>query len=406
MPKGGSALSRFRSLDAYAKTLDDFRVKTTSGAAVTIISGLLIAILVLSELSAYRTSIMKPELIVDKTRKDKLPIAFDVTFPKIPCYLLSLDIMDDSGQHLSGYTHDIYKVRLDQQGNHLDTEKAKELGDHSGGADLALQPDQPDQCGSCYGAPSPNENGCCNTCEDVREAYIKTGWGFSDPSQFEQCVKEGWRDRFETQSNEGCNIHGTLLVNKVRGNFHIAPGLSFQQSHMHVHDMAAYLAGGKDGHKFDFTHHINKLQFGDEISEKDKRRTAKGTPVELKNPLDNTSQNTEDFGMMYQYFLKIVSTEFRYLSGRRMYTNQYSVTEHERKIGTGHGHEGLPGVFFNLDISPMMVIYQETRPSFTSFITGVCAIVGGIFTVAGIIDSVLYRAERQFRKKMEMGKVL
>jgi hypothetical protein len=48
-------------------------------------------------------------------------------------------------------------------------------------------------------------------------------------------------------------------------------------------------------------------------------------------------------GMMYQYFLKIVSTEFRYLSGRRMYTNQYSVTEHERKIGTGHGHEGLPG---------------------------------------------------------------
>jgi hypothetical protein len=66
----------------------------------------------------------------------------------------------------------------------------------------------------------------------------------------------------------------------------------------------------------------------------------------------------------------------------------------------------IPGVFFNLDISPMMVIYQETRPSFTSFITGVCAIVGGIFTVAGIIDSVLYRAERQFRKKMEMGKVL
>jgi hypothetical protein len=39
--------------------------------------------------------------------------------------VLSLDIMDDSGQHLSGYTHDIYKVRLDQQGNHLDTEKAK-----------------------------------------------------------------------------------------------------------------------------------------------------------------------------------------------------------------------------------------------------------------------------------------
>ncbi|CAO3685578.1 unnamed protein product [Umbelopsis vinacea] len=406
MPKQGSVLSRFRSLDAYAKTLDDFRVKTTSGAAVTIISGLLIAILVLSELSAYRTSVMKPELVVDKTRKDKLPIAFNVTFPNIPCYLLSVDIMDDSGQHVSGYTHDVYKVRLDLNGNHIESEKTEKLGDDSHGADLALQQDEPGHCGSCYGATSPNENGCCNTCEEVREAYIKAGWGFSDPSLYEQCVKEGWRDKFETQSNEGCNINGKLLVNKVRGNFHIAPGQSFQQSHMHVHDMAGYIAGAPDGHKFDFTHHIHKLQFGEEISDKKKRRGAKGTSVELTNPLDETSQTTNDFGMMYQYFLKIVSTEFRYLNGKRLYTNQYSVTEHERNIVTKHGQDGLPGVFFNLDISPMMVIYQETRPSLTSFITGVCAIVGGIFTVAGIIDSVLYRAERQFRKKMELGKVL
>ena len=28
-------------------------------------------------------------------------------------------------------------------------------------------------CGSCYGAEdnSPNRNGCCNTCDDVRRAY-------------------------------------------------------------------------------------------------------------------------------------------------------------------------------------------------------------------------------------------
>jgi endoplasmic reticulum-Golgi intermediate compartment protein 3 len=111
---------------------------------------------------------------------------------------------------------------------------------------------------------------------------------------YEQCVKEGWRDKIETQSNEGCNIHGNLQVNKVRGNFHIAPGQSFQQSHMHVHDMAGYIAGAPDGHKFDFTHYINKLQFGDVIPDKMKRRTAKGTPVELTNPLDNTSRVTND----------------------------------------------------------------------------------------------------------------
>lgn len=33
--------------------------------------------------------------------------------------------MDDSGQHVSGYTHDIYKVRLDLDGNHIESEKTQ-----------------------------------------------------------------------------------------------------------------------------------------------------------------------------------------------------------------------------------------------------------------------------------------
>ena len=40
-------------------------------------------------------------------------------------------------------------------------------------------------CGSCYGGELP-ESGCCNTCEEVREAYIKKGWSFSNPDTIEQ----------------------------------------------------------------------------------------------------------------------------------------------------------------------------------------------------------------------------
>ena len=40
-------------------------------------------------------------------------------------------------------------------------------------------------CGSCYGGDVP-ESGCCTTCEDVREAYIRKGWSFSDPDSIEQ----------------------------------------------------------------------------------------------------------------------------------------------------------------------------------------------------------------------------
>lgn len=70
------------------------------------------------------------------------------------------------------------------------------------------------------------------------------------------------------------------------------------------------------------------------------------------------------------------------------------------------GVSGLPGVFFNIEISPMHIIYQESRPAFSSLVTGLLAIVGGIFTVAGLIDRVVYKAERAYKKKMELGKTL
>ena len=54
----------------------------------------------------------------------------------------------------------------------------------------------------------------------------------------------------------------------------------------------------------------------------------------------------------------------------------------------------------------MHIIYQESRPAFSSLVTGLLAIVGGIFTVAGLIDRVVYKAERAYKKKMELGKTL
>lgn len=49
-------------------------------------------------------------------------------------------------------------------------------------------------------------------------------------------------------------------------------------------------------------------------------------------------------------------------------------------------------VFFNYEISPLMVIHRETRQSFAHFLTSTCAIVGGILTMAGLIDSFVVSA--------------
>jgi hypothetical protein len=62
------AKSRFTRLDAFTKTVEDARIRTTSGGIVTITSLLIIFWLAWGEWSDYRRVIVRPELVVDKSR--------------------------------------------------------------------------------------------------------------------------------------------------------------------------------------------------------------------------------------------------------------------------------------------------------------------------------------------------
>lgn len=57
---------------------------------------------------------------------------------------------------------------------------------------------------------------------------------------YNQCKREGFLQRIKEEEGEGCNMYGFLDVNKVAGNFHFAPGKSFQQANVHVHDLLAF----------------------------------------------------------------------------------------------------------------------------------------------------------------------
>ncbi|KAF9417751.1 Endoplasmic reticulum-Golgi intermediate compartment protein 3 [Podila epigama] len=384
-----STLNRFKNFDAYAKTLDDFRVKTSTGAAVTLASAIIIIILLMGEFMDYRSVRVESSLVVDSGRKEKMAIEFDISFPKIPCYILTLDVMDVAGEHQADITHSVYKVQLAPDGTEIKREKTAKLGNT--GPDPKVVGEN--YCGECGGAKPP-PSGCCNTCEDVRQAYARSSWSFDHPEGIEQCVREGYLEKQKEQANQGCRLHGSLTVNKVAGNFHIAPGRSFQRGAMHVHDIQQYIQ-----HGLDFSHHIKSLSFGAKVPN-------------VFNPLDGQKVEGAEGLFMFQYYAKVVGTRYQYLNKAAVHTNQYSVTQFDRNLqqkdayGNIQPGNGLPGVFFNFDISPMLVIQKEERKSFSSFLTGVCAIVGGIFTVASLIDSVIWRAERTLKRKMELGKAL
>jgi hypothetical protein len=65
----------------------------------------------------------------------------------------------------------------------------------------------------------------------------------------------------------------------------------------------------------------------------------------------------------------------------------------------------LPAVYFRFDMSPITVKYQQYKENFLHFLIQICAIIGGIFTVTGIIDALVHKSVVAILKKANMGKL-
>ena len=181
--------------------------------------------------------------------------------------VLSVDVIDSSGEHQFGVEHNVYKRRLDLQGNPLQEAELDTINKNHNKTTTApeVTPSSTTEkvCKSCYGA----REGCCNTCAEVREAYRQKNWAFQGEN-FEQCFGEKNTVKDGAAFQEDCQLYGYLEVNRVSGSFHIAPGKSYSINHVHVHDVQPY-----SSEDFNVTHQISQLSFGPPIEGK-------------KNPLD------------------------------------------------------------------------------------------------------------------------
>lgn len=69
-----------------------------------------------------------------------------------------------------------------------------------------------------------------------------------------QCEREGFIQKVKDEDGEGCNIEGSLEVNKVAGNFHFVPGKSFHQTNIQVNDLLVFQKDGYNVRQFDLIH--------------------------------------------------------------------------------------------------------------------------------------------------------
>ncbi|KAL9183244.1 hypothetical protein ACHAXT_005031 [Thalassiosira profunda] len=395
-----------KSIDAHSPISSEFRVRTVSGAALSAFTLLLTWYLIASEWSYNLTPTFLDHVRVMPQSPDGLEVEFDITFLHIPCALLATDANDPTGQSQSFHidkTHRVWKHRLDSNGNRIGRksrfelggtliredqldalQKAKEgesLGEAGGGEEEA---DDEEDCGSCYGAG--NEGECCNTCDDVKRAYRRKQWHIPDITTIKQCAHQV---RAEAEEGEGCNVHGYVALSTGGGNLHFAPDRQWEKEGDKngalktlggFLDLSSVIEMFNEAfEQFNVSHTVNELYFGPSLSSRQRES------LNLASQLNGATRSVADGYGMFQYYLQVVPTVFRFLNGTVIETFQYSVTEHTRHVDPG-SNRGLPGVFFFYEVSALHVEFEEYRRGWTHFFTGVCAAVGGAFTVAGMLD--------------------
>jgi len=180
---------------------------------------------------------------------------------------------------------------------------------------------------------------------------------------------------------EGCLFEARFAVNKVPGNFHVA-----------TH------SAEKQPDDYDFGHEIHELSFGSKIRKISAKGIGSFNSLKGREKLDSNGLES------YEYVMKIVPTTYEDLGGNALVAYQYTYA-FRSYVSFGHGGRVVPAIWFRYDLNPITVKYHETRPPIYHFLTTVCAIVGGTFTVAGIINSIIFTGLEVLLKKNELGKL-
>ena len=403
---------RVASVDMFTKPKEDYRrTQTATGALVSWVAVALISTLVLWEFlgyvvgwGAYRT-----ELSVDFGISDDVPFNLDITFPRIPCTELHIDNVDASGAQSTHLEQDLYKNPVDINGElvfhgeySFHAKVASNKKDVPREYDETKDPRSPKFCGNCYVKPHEHHHGydvpgglldrhlksvhgsaCCNTCEDVMKMYDMHRIPRPHMNEIEQCIGE------MSRSNPGCNLHGTIRLRKVHGNFHFAPGTSIEYGAfgqlIHQFTLDQLL-------RFNVSHTINHFSIGDT---KVQRFSKQG----VRFPLDGTSFATSQGEQAHvKYFIKVVPTS--YINGHDFSAEatfsempelsyEFAAQTHHVSFPRGFTGTRTPAVIFVFDFYPIKVNHIFQRPPFSRFLVKLCGIAGGLFVVLGFADSVV-----------------
>lgn len=192
----------------------------------------------------------------------------------------------------------------------------------------------------------------------------------------------------KTSKSPGCNFSGFVLVKKVPGTLHFvarAPGHSVDYLNM------------------DMSHFVHSFYFGNLPSLRRRRALVALHPLGLSDDwadkLKNAVFESPSSGATYEHYMQVVLTSIEPRAGApaRFDAHEYTVQSHV------YDAEDHAAAKFTYRMSPVQIVVTEKPKQLYHFLTAICAVIGGVFTVAGIIDGMVHTMNK-IAKKVELGK--
>uniref|UniRef100_A0A7S3ES13 Thioredoxin domain-containing protein n=1 Tax=Haptolina ericina TaxID=156174 RepID=A0A7S3ES13_9EUKA len=184
---------------------------------------------------------------------------------------------------------------------------------------------------------------------------------------------------------EGCQVAGHLQVRKV-------PGALRLVIHSEEHDHEAHLINA--------SHLVNEFWLGEPLTRSQLRRLPQEDRVELlatnSHRLDGLPFVSKDAGHSHVHYIKVVTKLLKHYDSP-WDTTSYKYTVHSNKFQAPKDKE--PTVEFRYDLSPISIVVSQESVPWYKFFTSTCAIVGGVFTVIGILENIIHQTSSAFNKK-------
>ena len=91
----------------------------------------------------------------------------------------------------------------------------------------------------------------------------------------------------------------------------------------------------------------------------------------------------------YHHYVKVVSTHFEWGSRYKGANSPLAYQMVEMSQIMNYDESDVPEARFSYDLAPMAVVISKKGKHWYEFITSICALIGGTFTVVGLLSSIL-----------------